>query len=82
MQNGPLRVIAGSHVLGRLSGVQIDALRDFCVAVECPVAKGGAILMRPLLLHASSVARSPRHRRVVHLEFASGPLPMGLRWMN
>jgi len=37
--------------------------------------------MRPLLLHASSAARSPQHRRVVHLEFAPRDLlPAGLDW--
>jgi hypothetical protein len=36
--------------------------------------------MRPLLLHASTVANSPRHRRVIHLEFAADELPDGLAW--
>jgi hypothetical protein len=37
--------------------------------------------MRPLLLHASSPAADPRHRRVIHLEFAAEPLPGGLEWL-
>jgi hypothetical protein len=36
--------------------------------------------MRPLLLHASSPAASPRHRRVVHLEYAAADLAGGLAW--
>ncbi len=36
--------------------------------------------MRPLLLHASSPATAPAHRRVVHLEFAPAPLSGGLEW--
>jgi hypothetical protein len=36
--------------------------------------------MRPLLLHASSPAQRPGHRRVIHLEFAAGELPGGLEW--
>jgi hypothetical protein len=37
--------------------------------------------MRPLLLHASSPAAKPQHRRVIHLEFApEGLLPIPLRW--
>ena len=36
--------------------------------------------MRPLLLHASSASQSPRHRRVIHLEYAADPLPGGLVW--
>ena len=38
------------------------------------------MLMRPLLLHASSPAAVPGRRRVVHLEFAAGPLPGGVEW--
>lgn len=36
--------------------------------------------MRPLLLHASSPALAPAHRRVLHLEYAAAPLPPGLEW--
>jgi hypothetical protein len=32
------------------------------------------------VLHASSPATAPMHRRVVHLEFACDPLPGGLEW--
>lgn len=36
--------------------------------------------MRPLLLHASSPAASPGHRRVLHVEYAAAGLPGGLQW--
>ena len=38
--------------------------------------------MRLLLLHTSSPARVPEHRRVVHLDFASVALPEGLQWLS
>jgi hypothetical protein len=38
--------------------------------------------MRPLLLHASAPAKNPRHRRVIHLEYAANPLPGGLQWFE
>jgi hypothetical protein len=38
--------------------------------------------MRPLLLHASSPAREPVRRRVVHLEYAADPLPGGVEWFE
>ncbi|HEX6908763.1 MAG TPA: hypothetical protein VF142_00130 [Longimicrobium sp.] len=38
------------------------------------------LVMRPALLHASSPATRPGHRRVVHLEFAADELPHGLQW--
>jgi ectoine hydroxylase-related dioxygenase (phytanoyl-CoA dioxygenase family) len=67
--NGPLRVVPGSHVLGRLSRERIDALRRG--AFECRCAAGAVVMMRPLLLHSSPAARTPWHRRVVHLEYAA-----------
>jgi hypothetical protein len=44
------------------------------------VPRGGTLLVRPLLLHASAPAIHPGHRRVVHLEFAANLLPGGLVW--
>jgi len=60
---------------------QISEWRDRQPAEICSVSRGGALLMRPLLLHASSPATEPKHRRVLHLEFAAGPLPCGLQWL-
>jgi ectoine hydroxylase-related dioxygenase (phytanoyl-CoA dioxygenase family) len=77
--NGALRVIAGSHVHGVLADTEVDAWRRH-EAVICSVPKGGLLLMRPLLLHASSSATRPGHRRVLHLEYACQSLPNGLRW--
>jgi len=71
---------AGSHRDGRLTAPEIQRQRAQVMSVACPVPSGRALLMRPRLLHASSVSRSPRHRRVIHVEYAAGPLPGGLRW--
>lgn len=78
--NGPLRVLPRSHSGGRLAAADIAGWRERTAAVECVVPRGGALLMRPLLLHASSAALRPGHRRVLHLEFAADELPGGLRW--
>lgn len=79
-QNGALRVLPGTHSRGRLNSEEIDAARNAIEAVTCTVPSGGAILMRPLLLHASSPATSPRHRRVIHIDYAGVDLPSGLSW--
>jgi len=79
IDNGPLRVIAGSHQEGRLSAEQISSWEKENF-VTCTVPQGGALLMRPLLLHASSVCANPKSRRVIHLEFAGAELPHGLEW--
>ena len=78
--NGPLLVLPGSHRGGRLTGPEIQRQRTQTSSVACPVPSGGALLMRPLLLHASSASQSPRHRRVIHLEYAADSLPGSLQW--
>lgn len=78
--NGPLKVIPGSHREGRLSRERIEWWKTHGEVVECPVPAGGVLLMRPLLLHSSSPAHQPSHRRVLHIEFAAQSLPAGLRW--
>lgn len=77
---GALRVIPGSHRGGILSPDQITAVKQSTPCVVCPVKAGGVMLMRPLLLHSSSPATNPSHRRVIHLEFANCDLPGGLEW--
>ena len=78
--NGPLRVVPGSHRHGALSAEQADALRHTTGEITVTAPRGSALLMRPLLLHASSPATTPGHRRVVHIEFAHQRLPSGLLW--
>jgi ectoine hydroxylase-related dioxygenase (phytanoyl-CoA dioxygenase family) len=78
--NGPVRVLSGSHRLGRLAGAQIDSLRAQHDEIECLVAEGGILAFRPLLLHASAPARAPLHRRVIHIEYAAAELLSPLEW--
>jgi ectoine hydroxylase-related dioxygenase (phytanoyl-CoA dioxygenase family) len=66
--NGPLRVKAGSHV-------REDGEERTCLA-----AAGDVLLFSPLLVHASSSAMRPGHRRVVQLECAHTELPPPLSW--
>jgi ectoine hydroxylase-related dioxygenase (phytanoyl-CoA dioxygenase family) len=78
--NGALRVLPGSHRYGRLSDAELEHLRESGTPWICELPAGGVLLMRPLLLHASSPAKQPIRRRVIHLEFAAHPLPGGLEW--
>jgi ectoine hydroxylase-related dioxygenase (phytanoyl-CoA dioxygenase family) len=70
-ENGPLRVIPGSHTLGVLSDAAIRDLGARQRPHECIVARGGILVMRPLLVHASSKSAVPAPRRVLHIEYAS-----------
>ena len=78
--NGPVRVIDGSHRFGRLSADAIDSLRQSHPEVDCTVQQGGVLAFRPLILHASAPAKTPNHRRVVHIEYASCDLSPPLEW--
>jgi ectoine hydroxylase-related dioxygenase (phytanoyl-CoA dioxygenase family) len=82
MENGPLRVLPGSHRTGRLSATDIAAWRERTPETICAALRGSALLMQPLLLHASSAAGVAAHRRVLHLEWAAEELPHGLCWQN
>lgn len=69
-ENGPLRVLPGTHTLGVLTDEQIHELSTKIAEVECVMGKGGVLAMRPLIVHASSKARSEMPRRVLHIEYA------------
>jgi len=67
--NGPLRLASGSHRFGLIpSREAADRARD-CGETSCLAEEGEVLLMRPLTLHASSQAKSPQHRRVLHFVF-------------
>lgn len=70
--NGPLRVSPGSHREGLIPSRECAARATLGGDVSCLAEKGEAILMRPLLLHASSQATHPAHRRVLHFVYHSG----------
>ncbi len=78
--NGALRVLPGSHRKGRLSAEDIRLLLDNQAEHVCKAKAGEILLMRPLLLHASSRSASSGPRRVLHIEYAGFELPRPLRW--
>ncbi len=80
--DGPLRVLAGSHRLGKLDTQAAAAARQTHTEQVCTVARGGALVMRPLLLHASSKSTGNSQRRVLHFLFGPAALPLGLQWQH
>jgi ectoine hydroxylase-related dioxygenase (phytanoyl-CoA dioxygenase family) len=78
--NGALRVIPGSHCSGKLDDAATDQAVAAGLVTICVVQAGDAFVMRPLLLHSSGPANLPRHRRVIHLEYATDELPPPLEW--
>ncbi|MCB9880782.1 MAG: phytanoyl-CoA dioxygenase family protein [Planctomycetes bacterium] len=79
-RDGPLRVVPGSHRFGRLTPESSIALRQDGQELACTMAAGSALVMHPLLLHASSKADGDGQRRVLHFLFGPRALPHGLQW--
>jgi ectoine hydroxylase-related dioxygenase (phytanoyl-CoA dioxygenase family) len=71
LENGPLRVLPGTHGLGVLTDDQIEVAVVNASPVDCLVRKGGVLAMRPLIVHASSKSSGELPRRVLHIEYAS-----------
>lgn len=76
--NGALRVIPGSHLKGIYRPETINW--DVETEITCKVPRGGIMIMRPLLLHASGRTINDRKRRVIHIELSNQQLPKGLNW--
>jgi len=78
-KNGALKVIPGSHNK-RLNDEEIKLISNNSIPFISEIAAGGAQLIKPLLLHASSPTTVQKRRRVLHLEFSSIKLPNGLKY--
>jgi ectoine hydroxylase-related dioxygenase (phytanoyl-CoA dioxygenase family) len=69
-ENGPLRVVPDTDHLGVLEDDEVRQIVRTRTAVECLIPQGGVLSMRPLLIHASSKARTSAPRRVLHIEYS------------
>jgi ectoine hydroxylase-related dioxygenase (phytanoyl-CoA dioxygenase family) len=70
-ENGPLRVLPGTHTLGVLTDESLHDLSTRIAPSDCLVPRGGVLAMRPLIVHASSKSQSEAPRRVLHIEYVS-----------
>lgn len=75
-KNGALKIINKSHKNGVC---RIENL-DLKTETICEVEKGGIMIMKPLLFHASNKTTNNERRRVIHIEFSKQQLPNGLEW--
>lgn len=76
--NGALKVIPTSHLQGIVRHQSFDRQNE--VETFCSVKKGGIMIMRPLLFHASNKTTNNNRRRVLHIEFSKSILPQSLEW--
>jgi hypothetical protein len=82
IEDGPLRVVPGSHLQGRVGQQAAAEARHSQSEVICTLGRGGVMAMRPLLLHASSRSSGSSRRRVLHFLFGPRILPCGLHWQQ
>jgi hypothetical protein len=77
--NGALTVVPGSHLRGKLCDAQILAIAadEF---TTCAAAVGDVLFMKPLIVHRSSPAAVPAHRRVLHVVYATEQPGVEVRW--
>ena len=81
-ETGVLRVLPGTHKMGRLKSNEILAIVEKSEnnIVECEANPGDVLLMNPLLFHSSRKAVKPSHRRIIHIEYSAMTLPQSLEW--
>ena len=79
-ENGCLKVLPNSQNLGVLDHDTIQKYIQSHKPVICEAKAGSALVMRPHILHSSSKASRPSQRRVLHLEYSSFKLPVGVAW--
>lgn len=76
--NGALKVIPKSQAKGVIrKGYKYWNIENQDI---CEIKKGGVMVMKPLLLHASNKTNNNQRRRVIHLEFNSSHLAKPLKW--
>lgn len=78
--NGCLKVIPNTHDKGILTQSEITEFVSHSEVIHCIANAGDALVMRPLLLHASSKMVSSKRRRVIHFEYSDYPLPADIYW--
>ena len=77
-ENGALKVLNKSHRKGIVRTENIELENE--IETICEVEKGGKMIMKPLIFHASNKTTNNERRRVIHIEFSNQKLPNKLEW--
>ena len=80
--NAPLMIVPGSHKLGRIPEMEIDAVISRLGQQLCLAETGDIWAYATPILHASAASVGQRHRRVLQIDYAVGALPGGLDWLG
>ena len=78
--NAPLRVVPGSHRLGRLPEAEVGRVAATLGERLCLAERGDVWLYATPIVHASLAADPPRRRRVLQLDYSADAAPGPLAW--
>ena len=79
-RNAPLRIVPGSHRLGRLPEAEIERVVATFGERLCLAERGDVWLYATSIIHASLAADPPRRRRVLQVDFSADATPGPLAW--
>ena len=79
-RNAPLRIVPGSHRLGRLPEAEIARVVTTFGERLCLAERGDVWLYATSIVHASLAANPPRRRRVLQVDFSPDTTPGPLDW--
>jgi hypothetical protein len=79
-RNAPLRIVPGSHRLGRLPEAEIERVVATFGERLCLAERGDVWLYATPIIHASLAADPPQRRRVLQVDFSADATPGPLAW--
>ncbi|WP_132908818.1 phytanoyl-CoA dioxygenase family protein [Sphingomonas sp. BK235] len=79
-RNAPLRIVPGSHRLGRVPEAEIEHVVATFGERLCLAERGDVWLYATPIIHASLAADPPRRRRVLQVDFSADAAPGPLAW--
>lgn len=82
LDNAPLKVAPGSHLLGRIPSREIETTVSRLGEAVCEADAGDVWLYATPILHASDAADRPTHRRVLQVDYSCDVLPGDLEWLG
>ena len=80
IDNAPLLVARGSHLLGKIAESSIEDIVNRAEIITCTAARGDMWIYSTPILHASAAAAWPARRRVMQVDYADFELPGELMW--
>ncbi len=82
MDNAPLKIVTGSHRLGKITEHQYAKIVATYSVKSCLAEAGDVWAYSTPVLHASDASKSLSRRRVIQIDYSADPLPPPLEWLG